>query len=808
MFRNLVVVAIRSFLRRKLYTLVNIFGLAVGVAACALILLYAGYELSYDEFNPKADRVFKLVAERRYPDHTSYYATVPPSYAQTAQNEFPEIKNNLRVLVGGGKQPVTYRASDKDIRTFEEEYWGVADSSFFSFFNLKMLQGDMKTALSGPHQVVITRSIARKYFRDEDPINKVLSSDFGDSRVTGVCEDMPMNSHLRIDFILSMVSEPFWSRNDFTTFDTHTYFELNPGADPDQLMTKFPQLVDRYAAAEIEQDLKVSWADYKKAGNGYRYALLPLRSIHLDSQFVAYAATPGGNLKYVYATLLIALLILLVACINFTNLSTARASERAREVGIRKVVGSLRRQLVTQFLMESVFLAMAAMIIGFVLAWMFLPQFSSMVNRDLHFELNRALALKLFAGAVGVGILAGVYPALVLSGFKPAVIIKGNVSGTTKGGWLRSGLLVFQFAVSIILITCTIVVRDQMHFIQSTTPGFDKELVLMIDRAWDLEQKKSFFMEELRSMPGVRGVAAVSGQLGTRNFGGVIMKPVGSDEVLNIRTMSVDDEFVDLMGLKVIKGRGFSKETADSASLIINETAVKIFGLEDPIGRRLTRTVGKDTWVFTVIGVVRDFHFQSMREVITPLAIGSCERDNGGTNLIAVRLTGQNIPQTIKAIESKWIELAEKKYFDYYFLDQSMMLQYEEERRSGELFSSFAKLAIAISCVGLFALSAYTVSLRRKEIGIRKVLGASAPGVVALFSKEFTRLVLISFILSVPLAWWMMDTWLQAFAYRISLGAWPFVAAGGSALAIGLLTVSYQTIRAAMTNPVDVLKVE
>ena len=808
MLRNLLIVAIRNFSRVKLYTLVNTFGLTVGIVACTLILLYASYELSYDEFNPKADRIFKLVAERRYPDHISYFATTPPSYAATAQQEFPEIKNNLRILVGGGKQPVTYRASDNDIRTFEEEYWGVADSSFFSFFNLKMLQGDPKTALSGPRQVVITRSIAKKYFRDEDPLNKVLSSDFGDNRVTGVCEDMPMNSHLRIDFIQSMVSESYWSRNDYTTLDTHTYFELHHGADPDQLMAKFPQLVDRYAAAEIEQDLKVSWADYKKAGNGYRYALLPLRSIHLDPQYVAYAATPGGNLKYVYATILIALLILVIACINFTNLATARSSERAREVGIRKVVGSLRRQLVAQFLMESVFLSMAATVIAFVLAWMLLPRFSSLVNRSLHFELSAALALKFLSGALVVGILAGLYPALVLSGIKPAVIIKGTTSGSARGSWLRSGLLVFQFAVSIILITCTIVVRDQMHFIQSTTPGFDKELVLMIDRAWDLEQQKPFFMEQLRKMPGVRGVAAVSGELGTRNFGGVIMKSVGSDEVLNIRTMTVDDEFVDLMGLKVIDGRGFSKETSDSMSVILNETAVKTFGLKDPIGRRLVRTVGEHTWNFTVIGVVSDFHFQSMREVITPLAIGSCERDNGGTNLIAVRLTGQNIPQTIKAIEDEWVKLAEKKYFDYYFLDQNMMLQYEEEKRSGELFSSFSKLAIAISCVGLFALSAYTVSLRRKEMGIRKVLGASAKGVVVLFSREFIGLVMIAFFLSVPLAWWMMDTWLQAFAYRIQLGVWPFIAAGSAALLIALMTVSYQSIRAAMTNPVDVLKAE
>jgi putative ABC transport system permease protein len=352
--------------------------------------------------------------------------------------------------------------------------------------------------------------------------------------------------------------------------------------------------------------------------------------------------------------------------------------------------------------------------------------------------------------------LAGLYPAFVLSSYNPVVVLKGNFTGNAKGSWLRNGLVIFQFMISIILIACTIIIKDQIQFMQSKKLGFEKDNVLMINRAWELEKQAGVFIDELKKLSDVRSVGGVSSALGTREFGGIILKPVGSDKVLNVKTLSMDDDFANTIGFTLIEGKGFSKESMDSSSLLLNETAVKTFGIKDPIGLKLRRTVGAHTWNYTVIGVVKDFHFKSLRDPITPLAIESSERD-GGTNYVAVRLSGINLSKTIRSIETTWKKFAPKKQFDYFFLDQNMILQYAEEHRSRDLFSAFSVLAILIGCVGLFALSAYTAMLRKKEIGIRKVLGASVRAVTILLSKEFSLLVLVAFILATPLTWWIMN---------------------------------------------------
>jgi putative ABC transport system permease protein len=445
-------------------------------------------------------------------------------------------------------------------------------------------------------------------------------------------------------------------------------------------------------------------------------------------------------------------------------------------------------------------------VIAVFFAWLLLPEFNSLVGRHLQLTFEPGFIIKLLIMASVVGILAGLYPAFVLSGYNPVVVLKGNFTGNAHGSWLRNGLVIFQFMISIVLIACTIIIRDQIHFMQSKKLGFEKDNVLMIERAWDLE-KQDVFMNEVRKLPDVRGAGGVSSPLGTRQFGGIILKPVGSDKVLNVKTLAMDDDFASMIGFTLVEGRGFSKESVDSSFLLLNETAVKTFGLKDPVGLKLTRTVGSETWSFTVIGVVKDFHFKSLRDPITPLVIESSERDGGGTNYIGVRLSGINMSKTIHDIEAIWKKLAPQKSFAYYFLDENMILQYAAEHRSRNLFSAFSILAIVIGCVGLFALSAYTAMLRKKEIGIRKVLGASVKAVTIL-SKEFTFLVLIAFMLAAPLAWWMMNQWLIEFSYRISLGIGPFIFAGATALFIALVTVSYQSIKAALENPIRALKAE
>ena len=498
------------------------------------------------------------------------------------------------------------------------------------------------------------------------------------------------------------------------------------------------------------------------------------------------------------------------------NLATARSAERAREVGVRKVMGSLKQQLVSQFLIEAILLSVAGTAIAIVGARLLLPSFNSLVEKQLQPNFDFFLVAGLLGVALIVGILAGLYPAFVLSSYNPVVVMKGNFTGGSKGAWLRNGLVVFQFMISIVLIVGTVVVGNQMSFMQNKNLGFDKEQVLMVESAFVLDKKTHSFIEELRRMPEVKDVAGTSSRVGNRDdFFGERFQPQGSDEVLTVKGMLMDDDFTRMIGFQKMEGRSFSKETNDSLSLILNETAVKTLGLSDPIGRKVRsdglggnqQTVGM---IYTVIGIVKDFNFQSLRDEITPLAIHSFEMFSKTPNVgfVSVKLKPGQAQAALAKIQNKWNEMVPNQPFQYEFLDENLAKGYAEEQRSGKVFAVFSGLAIIIACVGLYGLSAYTASLRVKEIGISKVMGASVTGVVVLLSKDFTKLVLIAFALSVPLAWWMMDSWLKGFAFRISLGAGSFALAGAIALGIAWLTVSYQSIKASIANPINSLRGE
>ncbi len=817
MLRNYFKTALRNLIKQKIYTIINILGLAVSISACLLLVLYVKYELSYDSFFPDADRIYKMVLERKYPNHITYYASIPHSYATVTLKDFPEVENSMIMFNSGDNVIVKYKVNDNETKTFEEDYFMFADSAFFSFFDVKLLKGDKQTAMTLPNQVIVSETTAKRFFGETDPMNKIISADFGELKVTGVFKDVPLNSHIRFDAMVSFSGEELRKQENYTSFDSYAYLKLKPGADAKALEAKFPKMVDTYASGEIERDLNQSWEDYKKAGNGYRYFLQPLKSIHLDPTNLEFTNTPSGNINYINVLGFIAILILAIACINFVNLATARSAARAREVGLRKVMGSIKNQLIGQFLVESILLSFFGTVLAIGGALLLLPSFNALVEKQLHVIFSPDLIAGLVGFAILVGALAGLYPAFVLSSYNPVEVMKANFTGNSKGTWLRNGLVVFQFIISIILIVGTVVVREQMAFVQRKDLGFDKDQVLMLERAWALEKRSETFIEELKKLPEVSTAAGTTSRVGNRDdFFGQMFQPEGSSEILTVKSMYMDDDFAELIGFKLKDGRFFSKDTQDSLNILLNETAAKTLNLSDPVGKRLVAERGgggnnaTGRRVYTIIGVINNFHFQSLRDEITPLVIFSKETwgQHANTPRLAIKFKANESQAGIEKVTAKWKEFVPERPIHYEFLGDNLNQGYAEEQRSGKMFTVFSGLAIVIACVGLFGLSAYTASQRTKEIGIRKILGASVGGVVLLLTRDFTKLVLIAFIIATPAAWWTMDQWLGSFAYKIVLGAGSFLLAGAVALGIAWLTVSYQSIKAAVMNPVKSLKSE
>jgi putative ABC transport system permease protein len=815
MIRNYLKIALRSLRKQKIYSFINILGLSIGIASCLLIMLFVQDEFSYDKFHTKSDLIYKVALERKYPNHSTNYAIIPHSYADVLPVDFPEIADVVKMGGPFNDIMVSYKNDKDEVKQFEEDFVMAADSNFFQMFSIKLLKGDPKQALIKLSDIVISEATAKRYFENEEPIGKILKIFNQDFTVSGVCENVPKNSHFKFDF-LSKWDENFFGGGrgvNFTTFSAHVYLEVKPGTNAKALEGKFPKMVDTYAAAQIERDLGKSWEDYKKEGNGYRYFLQQLTSIHLDPANIEAKMRPGGNINYVYFLTAIAILILVIACINFMNLATARSAERAREVGVRKTMGSLKTQLVSQFLVESVLLSLLATLAAIGIIYIVLPYFNNLAGKQLDFTFNRNIVATLAGITILVGFLAGSYPAFVLSAFNPVVVMKGNFSANAKGTWLRNGLVVFQFFISIVLIVGTLVVAEQMQYMQNKSLGYEKEKILVVERAFTLRDKSETFIDEISGLPDVQQAAGGFSLLGRQqDFFGAQWQAQGSSEILTTKTTGINDEFAATVGFEFVEGHGYSKETNDSLSIILNETAVRTLGITDPIGKKLSQVQrkpeGNITVDYTIIGVIKDFNFQSLRDIITPLTIQSIESFGGNFGYVYIKLKGENVASVLNAVEQKWKQFVPEQPFKYTFLDDNLNAQYENEKRAGQLFGIFSALAIIIACVGLFGLAAYTASLRTKEIGIRKVLGASVIGVVILLSKDFTKLIGIAFILAVPLGWFVMNNWLQGFAYRIELGIGVFLLAGITALAISWATVSYQSIKAAIMNPVRSLRSE
>lgn len=819
MIRNYFKIAFRSLLKRKGYSFINVLGLAIGMAVCLLIGLFIQSELSYDQWHSKGDNVYRVALERRYPGRSTSYSIIPSSIGESIQKEYPEVKESTRLFNFGGNGNFFLRIGEK---TFEEKRVLAADSNFFKVFTGRLIQGDSATALLRPNSVVLNESTAKKYFGSANAaMGKTFLTDDGNNAevsymVTGICKDWPDNSHFLFDLLLSTSSFDFIRQPNYTGFSAHTYLLLNPGASPKALEAKISNVIRKYVSGEIERNFGMTFEQFQAEGNGYRYYLQPLKKIHLISDLEA-ELRPNGSLTTVYIFAVIAVFILFLACINFINLSTARSVERAKEVGIRKTFGSEKKSLIGQFLIESVLVSLISIIIAFGLILLLLPLFNSVSGKELTILslLTPVKILILVLFALIVGIIAGVYPAFVLSSFQPVTVLKGKFKSNKYGLALRNGLVVFQFAISVILIVSTIVVNRQMQYMLSGKLGFKKDHVIIVERADLLNDQTKAFENELTKIPGIETVSAASALPGQQNFFGFTVQQLGAKESLTGRGIIVDDQFDNLLGLEIKEGRFFSNEfSTDSLSMVLNEKAAAELGLKNAIGARLSspnagfNAPDGSPYVYTVVGIMKDFHYQSLHQKITPLVFTSTTKFQNRAPFIAVRIKADNFEQAVSSIENTWKKFVQQRPFHYNFLDQTLAAQYTAEQTMQKIFSIFSVLTIFIACIGLLGLAAYTTQQRNREIGIRKVLGAGVGNIVAMLSRDFIKLVLVAALIAFPIAWFTMHKWLEDFSYRITISWWLFFAAGGAALLMALLTISFQAIKAAIANPVKSLRTE
>jgi putative ABC transport system permease protein len=810
MLTNYFKIAWRNLIKHKAFTAINIIGLAIGIATCLIIMLFVQDELSFDKFNKKADQIVRVVFRGTMNGEKMKESSVMAIVAPTLRHDYPEVIDATRILqIGSPKVTI----GDK---TFKDQSFAFVDSNFFQVFTLPLTEGDAKTALIEPNTVVITRTLSQKYFGNTDPIGKVLN--FKDLnqvfKITGVIEEVPANSHFHFDIFASMASNQEAKNTTWLSGSFFTYLVLQKGYDYRKLDAKMPELTKNYMAPQLEKAFGVTWKDFTKKGNEIGLYLQPLTDIHLKSDF-SNSIEPGGDIRYVYIFGVIAVFMLLLACINFMNLSTAGASKRAKEVGIRKVLGTIRYELIGQFLIESALLTALSLVVALILVKSFLPVFNNLSGKNLHLNMvqNPLAILGLFLFWLFVSFLAGSYPAFYLSSFKPISVLKNKFTSKGKNISFRSGLVIFQFVISVSLIVGTTVVYQQLSFIQNVKLGYDKEQLLVLRNSYLLGDNEHVLKMQLARDPRVMSVTR-SGFLPagpTYNALTTAFPDENRNKNGRVRIYDIDENYIPTMGMKMEEGRNFSKDYPSDSStefpkIIINETLANVFGWgKKAVGHTVNlftdQAGGKKS--FSVIGVVQDFHFLSLHEPINPL-IMVLQNSSG----LIVKIKTKDVQGLLATIKSKWDSFKPDEPFTYAFIDDLYNQTYIKEQKTGTILSIFAGLTIFIACLGLFGLATFTAEQRNKEISVRKVLGASIPDLVALVSKEFIVLVIIAITIATPIAWWAMTAWLRDFAYRINMNAWVFVFAGMSAIAIALFTVSFQAIRAAVANPIKSLRAE
>ncbi len=805
MLKNYLKVALRNLWKNKGFSAINIIGLASGLAVCLLIVLYVVDELSYDKYYPNAERIYRIDADIYFNNTSAIFAVSPDPLGPALKRDFPGVEEITRVANQGGI------LVKKDNRNVQDDHAAFADSTFFKVFALPMIAGNPLTALRDPNSIVIDETTAKKYFNTTDILGKTLIVDNDNyCKITGVIKDIPKQSHFHFHFIRPRGKDnPSWLSNN-----RYNYVLVRPGVTKEKLQKDVDATINNYLGKELQDQLHASLNDLKNTGGHFDYYAMPVTGIHLHSD-KQYEIEANGNINYVYIFSVIAIFILLIACVNFMNLSTARSANRAKEVGIRKVAGSLRTHLIIQFLTESILICLFSLVLAIIMAMLLMPLFNQLAGKEMSIAtlFSTWLFPIMLALVIVVGFVAGSYPAFYLSSFQPIDVLKGKIAKGFKSSWLRSSLVVFQFSISIILIIGTIVIYNQLDFIRSHKIGYNREQVLILHNAWYLDKQIHSFRNELLNITGVEN-ASISGDLPTGTSfdteGWFRDAAMNANKAVVLTNFFIDENYIPTLGMNIAKGRNFSKAfPSDSSGIILNEAAVKVLGLKEPLKETLYRPDFSNDAIgaaipYHIVGVVKDFNFSSMHDNVGPLIIQLGE--NWGS--IAVHIKTKNIASVINTIETRWNAATAGQPFNYTFMDDDFNKVYTAEQQTGKLFITFAVFAIFIGCLGLFGLVTYAAEQRTREIGVRKVLGASVGGIVTMLSKDFAKLVLIAAVIAFPVAWWAMHTWLQSFAYRTTLSWWIFVVAGITAILIALITVSIQAIKAAVANPVQALRSE
>jgi putative ABC transport system permease protein len=807
MLKNYFKTAFRNLRKNPFYTSINIIGLSVGLATCLLIMLYVMDELSYDGYNAKAERIFRVNNEIQFGGNHFDMAVAPAQMGTTIVQEIPQVEQYTRFRYFGS---FLVRKDKMNLRESSIEW---ADSTIFQVFTLPLIGGDPATALREPNSLVISEKIARKYFNRTDVVGKTLViNDTSNYTITGVMRDIPEQSHFNYDILVAASGNPDSRDDNWLSENWNTYILLKKGVDSKKIVPALDQLLIRHSEPLIKSLLKQDITEFKKNSGSLSCSLTPILDIHLHSNKLG-ELQGNGSIQYVYIFSAITLFILLIACINFMNLSTARSSNRAREVGVRKVLGSLRRNLISQFLVESLLISFIALLLSFGLVWAMLPFFNELAGKTMHINglFHPGMLLTIGSLIILVGLLAGSYPAFFLSGFQPIDVLKGKLAKGFKGSWLRNSLVVFQFAISIILIVGTIVIYKQLKYIRNKDIGYNKDQVLIIKNVEALNTGANAFKEELMKVSGAEGNTMTNFMpvFGWRNNDVYFTSPaLDQKTAMSVQKWGIDIDYLPTLDIKLLQGRNFSKEfLSDSGAIIINEAAAKFLATKELLNKKLYEIDDIKSGSLKerhIIGIVKNFNFSSLRDVITPL-IMLLQPQRGS---IALRIHANKIDQVLSQIKNKWQAMAPSQPFEYAFLDEEFNSQYGSEQKTGKLFISFAILAILIASLGLFGLVTYAAEQRTKEIGIRKVLGATVGYITRMLSKEFLKLVLVASAIAFPIGWWMMHKWLQDFAYRTDINWWIFATAGLIAALIALLTVSFQAVKAAMQNPIKSLRSE
>ncbi|NOT76765.1 MAG: FtsX-like permease family protein [Cyclobacteriaceae bacterium] len=804
MFENYLKIALRNILKQKFFSAINIIGLVIGMACCLLIFVYVMDEVSYDKFHPNNENIYRIGLHGRISGQEIYTSNSSVPVGPAMQNEIPGIEKMVRVARAGfGSGGMAFRYEDK---SFTEEKVFYADSNFYDFFGFKLLQGDPKTALKDAYSIVLTEAFAIKYFGTTDALGKtlIIGNDKWSCKVTGITEDAPSNSHFHFNAIVSFITSRDQFYNGWTGNSIYTYIQKTPTASVSEINSKLEDLVAKYVGKEVEQGLGVTFEQFRKQGGLYSYFLYPLTDSHLYSAFND-DIEPASDIRYVYIFSGVGLFILLIACINFMNLSTAQSAGRAKEVGLRKTLGSQRGQMIGQFLSESFLYSLVAIVLAIALSFVMLPAFNLLAGKTLSLD---ALMSPVFMTAAVVlillvGIVAGSYPAFYLTSFSVVEVLKGKAKAGMKSKGVRSSLVIFQFSVSTFLIIATVVVFEQLSYMQSKDMGIDKQHVITVSGARRLANNVSAFKTSVEAQAGVQKASYTNNAFpGVNNTS--LFREKGSDVDHLVASYRADWDHLDVMKIELKEGRFFSREfKSDTIAIIINEAAVKEFGFTNPLSAEVLDYSNDVPTVVKVVGVVKDFNFESLKLKVRPLIILFAPTSRH----LTVRYDGD--PKSVVAsIEAQWKQLAPGEPFEYAFMDERYDLLFRSEMRLRDIFTVFSGLAIFIACLGLFALAAFTTEQRTKEIGVRKALGASSISLTILLSKEFTRLVLIAIVPAVLLGWLVANWWLKDFTYRIDLNPMLFIGSALLAVLIAWITVAYQAIKASALNPVSSLRYE